>query len=312
MSPSTPASRIVFIIHGRHCPDGLPQQLLQPFRDQFSVDVLLTTSASSATRLAREAALSSARWVIAVGGDGTVHEVVNGLMSVPAAQRQQLVLGVLPSGTGNDFVRTLGSGRHSDDLLALIAAGHAYPLDLIRVTTRGNDGQPQVRWCNNIASLGISSDIVRRVKRLPAWLPASAAFSSAVLAALLRFRPRPMRLTLDGETIAGRFLCLSVANGRYFGSGLGIAPQARLDDGLFELVLIRDGNGLDFLRLLPQLRAAQPLRDPRVRYLRGRQLQVDGAAADCPLELDGELCGSAPVTFELVPAALQCLMLPPG
>ncbi|MNR34965.1 Diacylglycerol kinase [compost metagenome] len=150
------------------------------------------------------------------------------------------------------------------------------------------------------------------MKRLPSWLPASAAFSSAVLAALLRFRPRPMRLTLDGETIAGRFLCLSVANGRYFGSGLGIAPQASVNDGLFELVLIRDGNGLDFLRLLPQLRAAQPLRDPRVRYLRGRQLQVDGAAADCPLELDGELCGSAPVTFELVPAALQCLMLPPG
>lgn len=304
-------ARIVFILHGRHRPHGLPEALLKPFRALFDIDVLLTTSADSATRLAREAALSGARWIIAVGGDGTVHEVVNGLMSVPATLRQHVTLGVLPSGTGNDFVRSLGNASTMENLLPLMAAGHAYPLDLIRVTTRNDSGQPQQHWCNNIASIGITSDIVRRVKKLPAFIPASAAFYSAVLGALLRCQPRDMQLTLDGQHIDGRFLCVSVANGRYFGSGLGIAPQARLDDGEFDVVLIQDAGSRDFLRLLPQLRQASIIDDPRIRYLRGRELNVHGDSAHCPLELDGELCGHAPARFELQPAALSCLMLPP-
>lgn len=296
-------SRIVFILHGRHCPQGLPEPLLAPLRADFDVDVLLTSSADSATRYARDAALSGVRWVVAVGGDGTVHEVVNGLMSVPEAARQQVALAVLPTGTGNDFARSLGSGNSMPDLLALMAAGQVHALDLIRVTLA--DGS--VRWCNNIGSIGITSDIVRRVKAMPARLPASLAFYSAVTTALLRWQPQPMQLTLDGQRIDGRFTCVSAANGRFFGSGLGIAPEARLDDGLMEVVLIDNAGSLDFIRLLPQLRQARPLADPRVRYLRGRVLTVEGDAARCPLELDGELAGHAPVRFELVPAALRCL-----
>lgn len=299
----SPPSRIVFILHGRHCPQGLPEPLLAPLRADFDVDVLLTSSADSATRYARDAALSGARWVVAVGGDGTVHEVVNGLMSVPEAARQQVALAVLPTGTGNDFARSLGSGNSVPDLLALMAAGQVHALDLIRVTLA--DGS--VRWCNNIGSIGITSDIVRRVKAMPARLPASLAFYSAVTTALLRWQPQAMQLTLDGQRIDGRFTCVSAANGRFFGSGLGIAPEARLDDGLMEVVLIDNAGSLDFIRLLPQLRQARPLADPRVRYLRGRVLTVEGDAARCPLELDGELAGHAPVRFELVPAALRCL-----
>src|SRR5574343_1595904 len=147
-------SRIVFNLHGRHCPQGLPEHLLAPLRADFDVDVLLTSSADSATRYAREAALSGARWVVAVGGDGTVHEVVNGLMSVPEAARQQLALAVLPTGTGNDCARSLGSGNSVPDLLALMAAGQVHALDLIRVTLA--DGS--VRWGNNIGRIGITSD----------------------------------------------------------------------------------------------------------------------------------------------------------
>ncbi|MEQ6291925.1 diacylglycerol kinase family protein [Vogesella sp. GCM10023246] len=299
----TKLPRIVFIVHGRHNPQGLAEAQLAPLRGSFDIDVLLTSSADSATRFAREAALSGAHWVIAVGGDGTVHEVVNGLMSVPAARRDNVVLGVLPTGTGNDFARSLKSGDSLSRLLAMIAAGRVHALDLIRVTLA--DGN--VRWCNNIGSIGISSDIVRRVKRLPSRLPASLAFYSAVSSALLAWQPQPMRLMLDGEPITGRFTCVSAANGRYFGSGLGIAPDARCNDGLLDVVLIGNAGSLDFLRLLPQLRRAQRLDDPRIRYLRGRSLTVDGDARRCPLELDGELYGATPVRFDIEPAALNCL-----
>lgn len=295
--------RIVFIVHGRHNPQGLAEHYLAPLRGSFDIDVLLTTSADSATRFAREAAHSGARWVIAVGGDGTVHEVVNGLMQAPLEQRSKVVLGVLPTGTGNDFARSLQCGDSLPRLLAMIAANRIKPLDLIRVSHA--DGS--VRWCNNIGSIGISSDIVRRVKRMPAQLPASLAFYSAVGAALLAWQPQTMRLTLDGEQIDGAFTCVSAANGRYFGSGLGIAPEARCDDGLLDVVLIRNAGSLDFLRLLPQLRNARRLDDARISYLRGRSLTVAGVAAECALELDGELYGSTPVRFDIEPAALNCL-----
>ena len=303
-------SRIAFILHGKHCPNGLPEALLRPFRQQFDIDVLSTTSADSATRLAFEAANAGARWIIAAGGDGTVHQVVNGLMQLPSARRQETVLGVLPTGTGNDFARSLGSSRLLENLLPMMAAGHVQPLDLIRV--RQNVGRnTQDSWCNNIGSVGITSDIVRRVKRLPSRLPAAIAFYTAVSTALLRHQPQIMQLTLDGQHIEGRFLCVSVANGRYFGSGLGIAPDASLNDGLMDIVLIRDANSLDFLRLLPRLRQAQHLHDPRVTYLRGRQLTIHGHPAHCSLELDGELCGNAPAEFSIAPASLSCLMRPP-
>ncbi|MFC3533332.1 diacylglycerol/lipid kinase family protein [Vogesella facilis] len=299
----TPLPRIVFIVHGRHNPRGLAEQHLAPLRDSFDIDVLLTSSADSATRFAREAALSGARWVIAVGGDGTVHEVVNGLMSAPPELRRNTVLGVLPTGTGNDFARSLQSGDSLPRLLAMIAAGRVRALDLIRVSHA--DGS--ISWCNNIGSIGISSDIVRRVKRSSPRLPASVAFYSAVCAALLHWQPQPMRLMLDGEQIDGKFTCVSAANGRYFGSGLGIASEARCDDGLLDVVLIRDAGSLDFLRLLPQLRHARRLDDARIHYLRGRTLTVEGVATECALELDGELYGSTPVRFDIEPAALNCL-----
>ncbi|WP_174873781.1 diacylglycerol/lipid kinase family protein [Vogesella oryzae] len=299
----TPLPRIVFIVHGRHNPQGLAETQLAPLRASFDIDILLTSSADSATRFAREAALSGARWVIAVGGDGTVHEVVNGLMSAPPALRRNVVLGVLPTGTGNDFARSLATGDSLPHLVALIATGRIRALDLIRVTLA--DGS--VRWCNNIGSIGISSDIVRRVKRMSPRLPASVAFYSAVSRALLAWQPQPMQLTLDGEQIDGEFTCVSAANGRYFGSGLGIAPEARCDDGLLDVVLIANAGSLDFLRLLPQLRRARRLVDARIRYLRGKQLTVNGDAAHCPLELDGELYGATPVRFDIEPAALNCL-----
>lgn len=298
--------RITFILHGRHCPNGLPEHLLAPFRDHFDIDIMLTTTADSATRFAREATLAGTRWLIAVGGDGTVHEVINGMMSVPAEARQHTVLGVLPSGTGNDFFRSLNSSADISQLPAMMAAGHYHPTDLIRVES--SDGT--LRWCNNIASIGISSDIVRRVKRLPAWLPASVSFNLAVISALLRYKPEAMQLTLDGEEISGEFLCVSVANGRFFGSGLGIAPHASLDDGLFELIMISRASSLDFVRLLPQLRQAKQLDDPRIRYLRGRELGISGIGRQCALELDGELCGETPVSFRIERAAIQCLRQP--
>ncbi|BBF86586.1 transcription regulator [Aquitalea magnusonii] len=298
-------TRLVFILHGLRCPRSLPDRLLQRFAAHYQVDIHITTSAVSAEDMALQAVAQGCDYLIAVGGDGTIHEVINGVMRADAAARERVAVGALPFGTGNDFVRSLGVNDSLEQLEQLIASQRVRRIDLGRLSLRGEAGE-RVIWFGNIASLGISSAIVEQVRRLPGWLPASVAFYLSILLTLLRYRPRRMQLTLEGgEVISGDFLSLCVANGRYFGSGLGIAPMARLDDGLLEVVMIKRGGGLDFLRHLPSLRKAQPVLDERVRYLSVRSLRIEGQA--CPLEVDGELAGYAPVHIEVLPQALRCL-----
>lgn len=299
-------TRLVFILHGLRCPRSLPSRLLQRFADSYQVDIHITTSAVTAEDMALAAVNHGCDYLIAVGGDGTIHEVINGAMRAEAAMRQRVTMGALPYGTGNDFVRSLGLSDSLEQLERLIVSQRVHHLDLGRVSLPDGHGAERSIWFGNIASLGISSAIVAQVRRLPRWLPATLSFYLAILLTLLRYRPRRMRLTLDGgEVVEGDFLSLCVANGRYFGSGLGIAPLARLDDGLLEVVMISRGGGLDFLRHLPRLRKAQPVLDERVRYLSVRSLLVEGLA--CPLEVDGELVGEAPVRIEVLPRALRWL-----
>lgn len=299
-------TRLVFILHGQHCPPALPNRLLQRFAASFQVDIHITTSSSSAENLALDAVQGGCDYLIAVGGDGTIHEVINGVMRAEPEARQRVAVGALPFGTGNDFVRSLGVSDSVEQLERLILGAQVRSIDLGRLTLTGEHGGERVIWFGNIASLGISSAIVEQVKRLPRWLPASVSFYYSTLLTLVRYRPRRMRLQLDdAEEISGDFLSLCVANGRYFGSGLGIAPLARLDDGLLEVVMIRNGSSLDFLRYLPSLRKAQPVLDERVRYLSARRLQVQGQG--CPVEVDGELVGHAPIRIEVVPQVLRCL-----
>jgi diacylglycerol kinase (ATP) len=299
-------TRLVFILHGQRCPRSLPNRLLEKFGQRFLVDIHITTSAVSAEEMALAAVSQGCDFLIAVGGDGTIHEVINGVMRAPVAARERVAVGALPFGTGNDFVRSLGVSDSVEQLDGLIRAGQVRCIDLGRLTLASGQGGERVVWFGNIASLGISSAIVEQVKRLPRWLPASVAFYWSIVLTLLRYRPRRMRLQLEnGEVISGDFISLCVANGRYFGSGLGIAPMARLDDGLLEVVMIANAGSWDFVRFLPTLRKAQPVLDERVRYLSVRSLSIDGQA--CPLEVDGELAGYAPAHIEVVPQALRCL-----
>ncbi|WP_293765100.1 diacylglycerol kinase family protein [uncultured Aquitalea sp.] len=294
--------RLAFILHGQRCPRSLPNRLLETFSREFRVDIHITTSGSSAEELALAAVTQGCDFLVAVGGDGTIHEVINGVMRAPEALRERVAVGALPYGTGNDFVRSLGVSDSVSQLYRLVTDRQVRRIDLGKLTRA--DGT--VMWFGNIASVGISSAIVERVKRLPRWLPAAVAFYFSIIATLLSYRARKMRLTLDGVAQPEEScVSLCVANGRYFGSGLGIAPMARLDDGLLEVVMIRNANSWDFIRFLPTLRKAQPVLHPKVRYLSGKVVELEAGAS--AVEVDGELAGQAPVRIEVAASALRCL-----
>ncbi|BEV71970.1 diacylglycerol kinase family lipid kinase [Paludibacterium sp. THUN1379] len=294
---------ICFILHGRRSPAHLPDRLLRQFSRHFVVHIHITTSGLRAEEVACLAVTQGCHYVVAVGGDGTVHEMVNGVMRAPEALRQQVTLAILPFGTGNDFARSLGMNASVSRLYRLIRRDSTRRLDLGRIVMP--TGEAGSRYFANIASLGISSAVVDRVARFPRWLPAGLAYGLGTMLALLTWRPARMRLVLaDGSVHEEAMINLCLANGRYFGGGLGVAPTAQLDDGVLEVVMIRNASVAAFLRFMPVLHKAQRIDDPRVCYLQSSRVEVRTDPPGCPLEADGEKIGREPVTIDLLPGAL--------
>ncbi len=287
----------------------MPDDLLKVFANDFQVDIHITTSSVSAEEVAFQAVRDGCVYLIAAGGDGTIHEVVNGVMRCPAESRGHVAVGALPLGSGNDFVRSIGMTGGIRELRAMIRDEAVRAIDLgLAVVTEPDGGEKRV-YFDNIASLGIGSAIVEKVNRRPSWLSASAAFHGAILSTLVTWRPQRMRVRVDGgEWIDGAFQAVCIANGRFFGSGLGVAPDARLDDGRFEVVLIRDAGARDFVRFLPQLKKSQRIASPKIEYLSGGLVEVAGVGGAPSIEADGEHLGRGAVRFSVVPAALRCLV----
>jgi diacylglycerol kinase (ATP) len=301
-------ARIGFILHGQRCPTHLPNRLLERFTPDFLVDIHITSSALGALEVATLAVEQGCDYLIAVGGDGTINEMVNGVMRAPSAQRKRVILGVLPCGTGNDFARSLASNTTLVELQRLVLQGDSRELDLGRLDYRDAQGGEQLRYFANIASLGISSSVVERVQQQPRWLPAAAAYALATIQTLLVLRPSRLRLQLDQRPVQSESLIqLSLANGRFFGGGLGIAPSARLDDGWLDVVMIRGASAWAFLRFLPALRQARLIQDARISYDRCHRIEISAQSGNCLLEADGEQISATAVVIDLIPAALRWL-----
>jgi diacylglycerol kinase (ATP) len=243
--------------------------------------------------------------VVAVGGDGTVNEVVQGL-----AGRQGVELAVIPRGTGWDFVRTYGIPRRLEEAVAVARDGRARPIDLGRARYRAWDGTEGEAFFANIASAGMSGAIAKRANETSKALGGKASYLWATLAVFTRWRNDEVRVTVDTERRVGLMHDIVVANGRYFAGGMMICPEAEPDDGLFDVLLIGDLTKRDLLLTLPKTYRGRHLPHPKAELLRGATVEID-AAEPLPIELDGEQPGTTPVRFQIVPQALR-LRVPPG
>jgi diacylglycerol kinase (ATP) len=232
--------------------------------------------------------------VVAVGGDGTVSEVANGLVGTGCA------LGVIPAGTGNDFVRAL---RIPDDPWAaarVAFGGTPRPIDVGEVRTAQGSC-----YFVNVASYGFDAEVARRARALP--FGGSQRYLVAVLRTLRELRSEPVRLDVDGRRIDQHATLVAIANGHRYGGGLRIAPDAILDDGYFDLCLVRGLSRAAALGLLPRVYWGTHCRHPAVELLRCRQVELSARAA-LPGQADGEPLGGLPASFLLLPGALQCVV----
>ena len=239
--------------------------------------------------------------MVAVGGDGTLNEVVNGL--VRAGRNPELA--TIPIGTGMDFVRTHRIPTRFEQAVRVAREGTAVPVDVGRVSFRGWDGGREERCVANVGSVGMSAAVARRVNGMSKWAGGRATFYTALVRVFLEWENTTVTVELDdGVRREGRMHDVIVANGQYHGGAMWLAPEARPDDGLFDVVVIGDITKLDFVTTSPKIYRGTYLAHPKVELLRSRAVAVD-AAERLPIELDGEQVGTTPARFEVVPAALR-------
>ncbi|HUW05596.1 MAG TPA: YegS/Rv2252/BmrU family lipid kinase [Williamwhitmania sp.] len=277
------------------------------FAPAFRVEFLVTNGHRSAEQLALQATNQGFRYIIAVGGDGTVSEVINGVMLAPVEQRSRVIVGVLPWGTGNDFARTLRAPSSIARLKEQIEQHRVGLIDLGVVTYIDHDGHSTSRYFNNIADVGIGPNTIIAAGKMSTWLGATLAFSLAAINSLLFIKPEPIYLEAENTSYSGKVKCVCIANGRYFGSGLGIAPQASITNGTLSIVVVEDVSALLFLRFMRSLRAAKPIIHPKVHYHTANEVTIAAGERAIPLDIDGEVPGFAPVSAKILPASIALL-----
>ncbi len=263
-------------------------------------EVHFTDGAGDATRLAREMLASGCDTVIAAGGDGTLNEVINGI----AARASEIQVGLVPLGTGNDFARMLDLPDGIEECIDVLRAGHTRPTDLVRVT------MGEVWYFVNVSAGGFSGDV--NEKLTPAikqsWGP--LAYLRCAAEALPELRAYKTEITFDDTaTLSLELYNAVIANGRYVAGGTMIAPEARIDDGLLDIVLVPQNPAGDIALVAAQIALGRHLSSDGVVFRRAAKVAVKSTPGMW-FNIDGELIGDRPALFEVLPHALNFLAGP--
>jgi YegS/Rv2252/BmrU family lipid kinase len=276
------------------------------------VDTVFTDGPMAARRLTMEALKDGVDQVIAVGGDGTVNEVVNGFFERGKPLNPEAVLVVLASGTGGDFRRTFRIPESIDEQIARLAHSTIHTIDLGRLTYRDDStGEEASRYFDNIASFGLSGLADKAVNSLKFGkrFGGKLAFQLGTFKALLAYRRQPVRIRVDDVFDAVvSVTTAAVCNGKYFGGGMKMAPHAEPDDGLFDVVIVRGVGSLELLLKSRTIYKGNHLKYDKVTVLRGRKViaePVHGHHHPVLLDVDGEAPGRLPATFEILPRAIN-------
>ncbi len=276
------------------------QRRLAARAEGIPFEIAATSETRSARDLAAIAVENGAQVVVAAGGDGTLGEILNTVYGNPAK------LGVLPLGTGNDFARTLGIGADLELAIDTLFDGHCLTIDVGRAEFNGES-----RLFLNIAGCGFDALVARRInagRTHPLWrhFRGVTAYLAASALELRRLRAARLRLKLDGELVDTRALLCAVANAKSYGGGMKVAPDARLDDRLFDICVIKEATRTEFLRAFPSVFKGAHVHHPRVEMFRARRVEL-WCDRNWPVLVDGELVGAPPITFEIVPDAVEIM-----
>lgn len=285
------------ISHGRLRGNVLVERLQQ----EYQASVHHTEARGHATELALRLP-NDVDILCVAGGDGTLHEVVHGLMSRPESERPPILL--LPLGSGNDTARMLGVRASMNDIQRRLASINPLDWDVLECSI-GDDGQ--TRYCTNVLDVGFGGDVARRFNTTFRRLPARIGYIAATLHAFASSRVHEIAITTDDALVTAPMLTAAIANSKWFGSGIGIAPRAVPHDGRADLTLIKNVGVLTYLRFLPQLLRGVEITDTRIQYLQSKVVSVT-TQTPLPIEIDGEFVGYTPLRVHVHHKAVRLLV----
>ena len=289
-------------------------KLASDLRSHFGAFALVFTERPGhGTELAAEAARKRVKLIIACGGDGTISEVANGILQ----SGEDVELGLLPSGTGGDFRRSIGIPLRARDAAEILRNGRTRAIDVGRVTFINHDGAEETRYFLGVASFGMSAAVIERVKeggpdwlpnRMPKWLSGRLSFGASMLQVASSSSSTKVVVQLDNNQAQHFTLAnFCVANARYFGGGMKIAPDAKLDDGQFDVISIGDLGAARIMTNAPRIYTGTHLSMQQVNHTLAKRVLARPAnkASIVVLDIDGELPGRLPATFQILPSALS-------
>jgi diacylglycerol kinase (ATP) len=263
---------------------------------QLAYEIVYTQGTGHATELTRQALDKGRTFIVAVGGDGTIHEVVNGLVKDDRAVAPEAVMGVVAAGTGADFVRTFGLPSMPAHAVAHLDGAGSFPIDIGKITYQ-QDGNEITRYFANVAEVGLGALVVDRARHLPGWL-GPTLYVVAFWLAVARHKPAHVTVDLVDRHYEGPMNNLVVANGQFFGGGMKIAPKAAPTDGVFD-IQIEHASKREEIAVMPKVFGGQHVPHPDILEAKRVRASIEATPA-LRIEADGELLGHTPATFEVL------------
>ncbi len=265
----------------------------------IEVDPVATQAPGHASVLARELAEAGHKRVLLLGGDGTFSESANGVLPLPKSKRP--TFGILPSGTGNDFLRDFDV-EDLEQALDRIEHGKPRPIDAGRYV----DASGITRWSINVFGTGFAAEAADLTNRRLKWI-GKQAYNTAVLLKLARLKPTPTKLTIDGKEHDGNYPLVMVCNTIHTGGAMKMAPMAKPDDGWLDVLTLEDTSRRELLHLLMCLQEGTHIRHDKVHMQRAKRVRIE-PEANSPILADGEVVGRTPVEIEVEAGALRVML----
>lgn len=273
--------------------------------ENFVFDCVFTEYHLHAIELARAAVRAGYDLIVSVGGDGTLNEVVNGLFDESGAPiNSNVVVGVIPSGTGGDFFRTAQISR--DPLVAarqLVRSTQTCLVDLGEMIFE-REGKVARRFFANAAGIGFDAEVAQRVEERGKHIGGTIPYYTALIETIWKYQNKDVVLRFENETVEGRYNDIIVCNGKFLGGGMQVSPHSQLDDGILEVIAIGDMGRLEVVLNTPRLYNGTILEHPKVREYHVRTVTIEPRQT-MMIEADGEVIGPGPATFCVRPAALR-------
>ena len=260
----------------------------------FNLDVRTTQYAGHAEELSTKAAEENPDGILAAGGDGTLSQVVNGLMK----SSHKIPVGIVPLGTGNDFAKLIRLSNPANLIAAIKKGGES--TDVGRIEYEGN----RQRYYINVASLGMGPDVVKRLENDSRWLGPDLTYLKSTIKSFFGYRPESLMIEWNETNWSGSIRSVAVANGKTFGSGLTVAPQADPNDGQLNLFIAGDVPLIQFLYFLGKIKRGKKVHHHKALYAVAQNILI-GSGEGIWIEADGELVGKTPARFTVLPGAIK-------